>query len=136
MDVHHADALSPDSSSLVFSCIIVLFFLVLVCATFCLFCSTLGQVAGYWTSPDGDLFEVWRVAAPAGSPGAPQKGDYVVATASGFLGAATGGVYPVTKKGCRSVSIPFPNGELRGVVGLDRRRIIWDYAPPWYRQGI
>jgi hypothetical protein len=121
---------------LAFSIIIVLVLLVLVYAAFRLFCSTKGQIAGYWTSPDGDLFEVWRVAAPAGSPGAPQKGDYVVATASGFLGAATGGVYPVTKKGCRSVSIPFPNGELRGVVGLDRRRIIWDYAPPWYRQGI
>ena len=133
---HEAAMRTSGTTGLAFSIIIVLVLLALVYAAFRLFCSTKGQIAGYWTSSAGDLFEIWRVSSPGGSPGGPQKGDYVAATASGFLGATTDGVYPVTKRGCRSVSISFPNGELRGRVGLNRRQIIWDNAPTWYRQGL
>lgn len=123
-------------TGVIFSVIIVLVFVVLAFAAFRLFCSTPSQIAGYWSSPDGDLFEVRQRRRAAGSPGGPRKGDYAVSTASGFLGATSGGAYPIAPKGCRSVSIPFPNGELRGRIGLDRRRIIWDSAPTWYRQGL
>jgi len=140
-------AVAPGSTSVVFSIIIVLVLIVLVYAAFRLFCSTSAQVAGYWTSTDGDLFEVFARADgdlfevfaradAAGGSGGPQKGDYVVASASGFMGASPTKMYPFTKKGCRSVSIPFPAGTLKGRIGLDRRRILWDYAPSWYRQGI
>lgn len=120
------------STGLIFSVIIVLIFTVLAFAAFCLFCSAPGQMAGYWSSSDGNLFEIYQLL---GSAGGPQKGDYAVSTASGFWGASTDGVYPITK-GCRSVAILFPDGELRGRIGLDRRRIVWDRAPTWYRQGI
>lgn len=126
-----------EQEALVFSIIIVLILLILlVCTAFRLLCSTKGQIAGYWTSSKGDFFEICQLDSPPPIPSGPQKGEYAVSTASGFLGAATDGVYPVTTKGCRTVSIPFPNGELRGRVGLDRRRIIWDRAPTWYRQGL
>lgn len=91
------------------------------------FCARKSALPGYWTSPAGELFEIF---------GGPQNGEYSITTASGFLGASPDKAYPLRVKGCRSVSIAFPAGTIRGRVGVDRRRLIWDNSQSWYRQGV
>jgi hypothetical protein len=116
----------PNAKSSAVGAIIVLVLVVLVYAAFRLFCATGAQLAGFWSTPRGEFFEI------RGRPGS----GCSVTTASGFLEAGPDRAYSVEMKGCRSVSIAFPAGVLRGRAGLDRRRIIWDGAPTWFRQGI
>jgi hypothetical protein len=86
------------------------------------FCAPRGRLEGYWATPGGDLFEI--------------RGGRV-ATAAGVLGAEPGAAYTLRRTGCREVLAAFPRGELRGRVGLDRRKILWDGGePPWRRQGV
>jgi len=83
---------------------------------------------GYWTSANGDLFELFLKDS--------HSNDAVVATASKLMGADSTKAYPLEMVGCRGITITFPQGTLKGRVGLDRRQIIWNQAPTWYRQGI
>ena len=84
------------------------------------------RLLGYWSAPSGQLFEI----------DAPQKGEYVANTASGFMGADSERGYPVSRKGVRGIVIEFPNGAISGRISFDRRRIIWDQSQTWYRQGL
>jgi len=106
--------------------LVLVLVVLLVCAALRLFCASGAQLEGYWSTPQGALFEV-RV-----QPG----GGFSASTASKFLDAEPGRAYPVVRRGCRGAAIAFPSGALRGRVGLDRRRIIWDGSPTWFRQGV
>ena len=122
---------AQNAAGLIFSIIVVLVLVVLVYAVFRLFCSATSRLVGYWSSPDGSLFEISRRAGNGS-----HDEEYVVSTASGILGAASGERYPVSRRGCRSVSVAFPHGALQGRIGINRRRVIWNRAPAWHRQGV
>ena len=122
--------MSGSPAATTFSIIIVLVLVILAYAAYRLFCASKGQITGYWSSTGGDLLEVF------GPSRGTHHGEYLVATASGLLKADPDKAYPIKMKGCRSISIAFPAGVLRGRVGFDRRRIIWDRGLTWYRQGV
>lgn len=122
---------AANNAGAVFGLIVVMVMLVLAFFVVRIVCASRAQLVGYWTSPAGDLFEVFPAARRGGA-----AHEYCVSTASGYMGAAADGAYPIRLRGCRTVSIHFPAGVLEGRVGFDRRRLIWGRAPTWYRQGV
>ncbi len=112
--------------SLVFSTVLVLVVLVLVAGAVRPFSVAEKDLVGYWAAPEGHLFEL-LLSAPD---------ELRLATASGFHGAVPGETYRVVRRGFRRISAELPRATLRGRAGLDRRRILWDDAPTWYRQGL
>lgn len=110
-----------------FALIIVLILAVIAYAARRFLCATGAQLQGYWQTQVGDLFKIQA---------APQNGGYAVVTTSGYLGADPNTAYALKLRGCRTVEIEFPSGTIRGKAGIDRRRLIWNRAPTWYRQGV
>ena len=84
------------------------------------------KLAGFWASSMGDLFEILETG---------RGGRYAVATASKFLDAKPGNVYPLDVWGCQAVAIKFPGGALRGHISSNRY-LVWDAAATWTRQGV
>ena len=91
------------------------------------------QLVGYWSSPLGEFFEL---ASNKRLQGCDRTVPLSAVTASGFMGAKPAKAYPVVLGPGRQISIRFPLGEVRGRVGIDRRRIIWESQGLWIRQGV
>ena len=118
-----------NSNIYTFSLIIAII-IILVYAIRRILCNT-HSLVGYWSTPDGAFFTIFNKI-----PKVTRNGEYLVTTASGFLGSHPNEVYPILMRGCRSISINFPVGMLNGRIGFGQRRLIWDDTLAWYRQGI
>ncbi len=118
-------------ASVAFGLVLALVFVAVAYAALLLLKTTPAQLTGYWAGPGGELFEIYR-----GAP--PRAGEFLVRTASGFLGARLDEGYPLVVRGLRGVSVEFPRGPLAGRAALDRRRISWaaPAASRWHRQGL
>ena len=103
----------------------VILLVIILCFSICRYVRT--KLAGFWNSADG--FHFFMINKNT-------NGTYDVQTATRFLGSKPNVRYAITFSWCRGLEIVFPEGTLSGHMTLDRRTLIWDRFPTWYRQGV